>query len=82
SNSDVIFSFLQKRENGAILRGILAYNILPKEVLKRLENLGKLSISLYDELGNRIMFEDSTFLSAVFDAAKWEILLPIVEKLK
>ncbi len=82
SNSDVIFSFLQKRENGAILRGILAYNILPREVLKRLENLGKLSISLYDELGNRIMFEDSTFLGAVFDASKWEISLPIVEKLK
>ncbi|MCE7739392.1 MAG: hypothetical protein KAU62_09425 [Candidatus Heimdallarchaeota archaeon] len=82
SNSDVIFSFLQKRENGAILRGILTYNILPREVLKRLENLGKLLISLYDELGDRIMFEDSTFLGAVFDASKWAISLPVVEKLK
>ncbi len=82
SNSDVIFSFPQKRENGAIIRGILAYNILPREILKRLENLGKLSISLYDKLGNRIMFEDSTFLGAVFDASKWEISLPVVEKLK
>ena len=82
SNSDVIFSFMQKRENGAILRGILSYNILPREVLKRLENLGKLSINLYDELGNRIVFEDSTFLGAVFDASKWVISLPVVEKLK
>jgi len=82
SNSDVIFSFLQKRENGAILRGILTYNILPREVLKRLESLGKLLINLYDELGNRILFEDSTFLGAVFDASTWVISLPVVERLK
>ena len=66
TNLDVIISIQKRRSNGAIIRGILSYFEIPKQVLKRFENLSDVIIELLNEEDKVVGYLDTVKLEELW----------------
>ena len=72
-NSDIIISILEKRSNGALLRGIYCFVGVPKSILERYSKLEKMVILLYDEENNIIQVTKEKLFEEALNAKRYEI---------
>ncbi|MCE7743174.1 MAG: hypothetical protein GOP50_12055 [Candidatus Heimdallarchaeota archaeon] len=72
-NSDIILSILNRRTNGAIVRGIFSYISTPKILTDRYSKLDKIAAVLYDSEHKIIVFNKQNLFEHVLSAEKFEL---------
>ncbi|NPD87883.1 MAG: hypothetical protein HGN29_04120 [Asgard group archaeon] len=66
TNLDVVFSIQKRRNNGAIIRGILSYLEIPKQVLNRYGILSEVIIELLNEENEVVGYLDTAKLEDIW----------------
>lgn len=80
ANLDVTISMLEKRNNGAIIRGIFTYNEIPKSLLQRYEELSELYVEILDDQNNVSEYFDLTNLEDLMSKERYRINIKIKEE--
>jgi len=65
SNLDVIFSILPKRTNGAFIRGIFTYTLLPKQIMDRFDLFSNILVETFDSNKEKIGFFDFSNIDGI-----------------
>ena len=74
-NSDIILSILNKRGNGALVRGIISYVSTPKVLIDRFSKLDKITVELYDSENQKITVNDEQLFDEVLKANEYKVVM-------